>query len=124
MHAQAHKILTYYTVTGHETLYVYNDTEQQGPHVVTTSDGRMWRQRGVPMAPPSGFVVQPGELYLRAMTKGDAFDLANEIAEREWIVDPTLRRLYETQEDFRAVTVQGLMREVVEYGAPILAVHS
>lgn len=124
MHAQAHKMLTYYTVTGHETLRIYNDTEGYGPYVIMTPDGRQWTRRGVPELPPEGFAVQPGEFFLAEMTPDDAFELATEIADREWEDDPRTHEEFETKADLWAATVQGLMREIERHQAPILAVRT
>lgn len=124
VHPHARKILTYYTVEGHQTITVYNLTEGYAPTTVVTSDGRSWRRRGLMLPIPDDFELSQGDHFLSIMTMDDAEALADEIVERRWGVDPEVARWYESREEFRAVVMAGLATEVAQHRSTVLLVHA
>ena len=123
VHPHARKILTYYTVEGHETITVYNLTEGYAPTTVVTPDGRHWRRRGLMLDIPEGFALSPGDRFLSLMTMDDAERMADEIVELRWGNDPEAERRYESREEFRAVVMSGLANEVEHHRSTVLLVH-
>lgn len=124
MHPHARKTMTYYTVTGHDTITVYNLTEGRAPYVVTTPDGRHWRRRGLVQELPEGFELGLGDYFLTTMTLDDAEALSFEITELGWDLDSELRRLYKTQDEMRAVVFGGLCAEISNHRAPFLCQYA
>lgn len=124
VHPHARKILTYYTVEGHQTITVYNLTEGYAPTTVVTADGRHWRRRGLMLDLPEGFELSPGDYFLSLMTMEDAEQMADEIVELRWEKDPETLRRYESREEFRAVVMAGLANEVEHHRSTILLVHA
>jgi len=116
--------MTYYTVTGHDTITVYNLTEGRAPFVVTTPDGRHWRRRGLVQDLPEPLELTDGDYFLSTMTTEDAQALSVELVELSWDLDPELRRLYKTQDEMRAVVFGGLCGEIANHRAPILCQYA